>query len=734
MKNTSLASLALAASLVVVGAVSSAAALAASTDSPDARFDVTVVEADWKAVVECANETNGARTAQVTVTRENAAAYGLVVTAESTPVPGGFSLRATVVNESSNWRVVKFFGPDFAVAGANPQTQALYVPQGLGCRVTPLAGTKAPLTPVAQFKPNGWQDSRWFATPDGGLFYGTGSYPAAMGLTMPFLVLGDETGGVYLGRHDPRGTFVRFELAQAKSGQALRARAVHRTPVPPKTRWTSPSTVCRSYAGDWRCATRLYRRWRDAHARRPIDPPDWLKDVTGWLLVIMRQQNEEIIWKYGDMDRLCDLADANGLDMIGLFGWTVGGHDHLYPDYVASDEMGGEDGLRQAIALAHRRGKRICIYANGQLQQVDGSDFWREKGRFIALEDRAGDRHLQFYPKYSNIPRLQFALGCYHATAWRERMTALAYQACGFGADGILYDQLGVMEPWLCYGAGHGHPVPENSHESDRADFLVGLFAELRDRAPGFVLMTEGMHDTIVDTIACFHGCETGCFQTRLSWAPDVTKGADAWTRKYVFDADGRFSADPGTNVPFPELYRYTFPEAMTTVRVPSPLMDRTMANWTLLFGLRTDIELRYAPDRAYAVDGKIPTRDDYRLVCSPPDIGRMRALDRAQAYAGLKAVNDFQRTHANLLLRGRFSDEDGIWVRTSGVVFAKRYDGLDGAAGVLVWNVGAAPADVAIQADGRHPTDAFEPGRGRVDVAEPLAPDTVRLLIFAKP
>ena len=707
---------------------------AGSVGAADACIGVKVVPTAWKAVVERVAETNGARTAQVAVTRETAAAYGIRVTAEATPVDGGFSLTARVANESSDWRIVEFYGPDFAVTGADPRTQALYVPQGLGCRVTPLAKTKAPLTPVEKFKPRGWQDSRWFATPDGGLFYGTGSYPAAMGLSMPFLILGDEAGGLYLGRHDASRTFVRFELAQANGARTLQARAVHRTPVPPKSRWTSPAVVCRSYAGDWHGATRLYRSWYDARARRPIDPPAWLKDVSGWLLVIMRQQNSEIIWKYGDMATLCDIADANGLDMIGLFGWTVGGHDHLYPDYVASDEMGGAEGLRQAIALAHRRGKRICIYANGQLQQVDGSAFWRQSGRFIALEDRAGDRHLQFYPKYANIPRFDFALGCYHAPAWRERMTSLAYQAHGFGADGILYDQLGMMEPWLCYGEGHGHAVPANSHEADRADYLSGLVAELKARAPGFALMTEGLHDTILDSIACFHGCETGCFQTRLSWAPGVTKGADAWTRKYVDAADRRFFDDPGANVVFPELYRYTFPETLTTVRVPSPIMDRTMANWTLLFGLRTDIEMRYAPDRAYAADGRIPTREDYRLVCSPPDIGRMCALDRTQAFAGLKAANDFQRAHADLLLRGRFADEDGLFVRAGGTVYAKRFNGADGAVGVLVWNVSSTAADVAVTADGRHPAGAFEPGRGAVDAAEPLAPDTLRLFRFANP
>ncbi len=673
---------------------------------------------DWTVTLERTDETNGARSAMCVVQgRRQAFAVDeplrarcesltdgtnrwkiAVETSYASVADGGFEGTVRIENHACQWRVIGFAGCTYGLSGVHADRQSLYVPEGLGKRVNPVRAS-ARLREKKSYDPSKWQDAQWFQATDGEVFFGTGWYPGAMGLTMPFVVLADDAQGVYLGQHDSTGAVVRFELSQ--KGGSFRARAVHRVPIEPGATQTVATTVCRRFDGDWRVATGFYRAWRDS-VRRPVEPAEWIRRVSGWLLVILRQQNGEVIWPYGDMARICDIADANGLDMIGLFGWTEGGHDHLYPEYRASDEMGGVEGLKAAIRTAHRRGKRVCLYANGQLQQVDGTDFWRTDGHRIALEDRSGDRHLQHYPKYKDIPKYAFALGCLHAPAWARQMRALAEQACDFGADGILYDQLGMTRPWLCYGAGHGHPVPANSYESERPGFLRQIRAAVARRNPSFALMTEGLHDTIDGVIDCFHGCETGCFQTRLSWEPAFTKGADAWTRAFVSTADARFRADPGVNTVFPELYRLTFPETVTTVRVPSPLADRTMVNWTLLYGLRHDIELRYAPDRSYALEGKIPAREDYEKICSPSDLARMQNMNLCESAEYLRQANAFQKRFAALLLEGRFEDVRGVRVRSPGNVLAKRYRGSDGSVGVLTWNLGSVPVRLSLWIDGR--------------------------------
>lgn len=701
----------------------------------------------WTLTLERADEAEGARSAAMTVyggrqshstvhatgarcerLTDGTNSWNIAVETSYVAVEGGVEATIRIENRSDHWRVVSVAGCETCLTGVRPESMSLYVPEGLGKRVNPLRPT-AKLSDCAKYDESKWQNAQWFRQGKDGLFFGTGWYSGAMGLTLPFVAMADKTHGVYLGQHDPTGRVVRFELSRSSPCADLVARSALRTPIEPGETFVSPKTVCIGFEGDWRRAPKIYRDWQNVN-RPTSSHPDWIREVSGWLLVIMRQQNGEVIWNYSDMSQICDVADANGLDMIGLFGWTEGGHDHLYPDYCVSDEMGGANGLREAIGLAHRRGKRVCLYANGQLQQVDGSTFWQTDGHRIALVDRTGNRHLQQYPKFKNIPKYDFALGCLHAPAWRQRMLSLAEQACDFGADGILYDQLGMTRPWLCYGEGHGHPVPANSYESERPGFIREIRERLLRRNPSFVLMTEGLHDTVADSIACFHGCETGCFQTRLSWESDFTRGADAWTKAYVHEADARFRDDPGVNTVFPELYRLTFPDLVTTVRIPSPLVDRTMVNWTLLYGLRHDIELRYAPDRAYALGEKVPSKYDYSLVCSPPDIARMNRLERQGTAEYLRQANAFQKRFSPLLLKGRYEDEHGVRLKSPGRILAKRYAGTDGTCGVVVWNLDSVPHGLSLEVDGRSPLRAAGLS-GDVPLDAPVGANEIRLLLF---
>lgn len=721
--------------------------LAACANTTEAPVRVIPRPTSWMLTIERTDEAEDARSAAMTVYGErqlhsavNATGarcerltdgtniWDIAVETSYVAVEGGVEATIRIENRSDRWRVVSVSGCETCLTGARPESMSLYVPEGLGKRVNPLRSA-AKLSDCAKYDESKWQNAQWFRQGKDGLFFGTGWYSGAMGLTLPFVAMADERRGFYLGQHDPTGRVVRFELSRSSPCADLVARSVLRTPVGPGEMYVTPKTVCVGFEGDWRMAPKLYRSWQGTN--RPMSShPDWIREVSGWLLVIMRQQNGEVIWNYSDMSQICDVADANGLDMIGLFGWTEGGHDHLYPDYCVSDEMGGANGLREAIGLAHRRGKRVCLYANGQLQQVDGSTFWQTDGHRIALTDRTGSRHLQQYPKFKNIPKYDFALGCLHAPAWRQRMLSLAEQACDFGADGILYDQLGMTRPWLCYGEGHGHPVPANSYESERPGFIREIRERLLRRNPSFVLMTEGLHDTIADSIACFHGCETGCFQTRLSWEPDFTWGADAWTKVYVHEADARFRDDPGINTVFPELYRLTFPDLVTTVRIPSPLVDRTMVNWTLLYGLRHDIELRYAPDRAYVLGEKVPSKDDYSLVCSPPDIARMNHLERQGAAEYLCRANAFQKRFSSLLLKGRYEDEHGLRLKSSGRILAKRYAGADGTCGVMIWNLDSVPHGLSLEVDGMNPQRAAGLS-GDVPLDAPVDANEIRLFLF---
>ena len=174
-------------------------------------------------------------------------------------------------------------------------------------------------------------------------------------------------------------------------------------------------------------------------------------------------------------------------------------------------------------------------------------------------------------------------------------------------------------------------------------------------------------------------------------------------------------------------MLRYTYPEVCSTIRFPSPLVDRPMVNYTLAFGLRYEIESRYIPDRDYLLDGRIPAVEDYGLVLSKPDISRVRTLPPRETAEYLKKAAAFQKRNAALLMTGTFTDTEGFEFSGLGVV-AKGFK-AGGLLGVLLWNTTDKPAAFTLSVPKASLTSASEPEKDNVDAFSELAPQSVRLL-----
>ena len=618
------------------------------------------------------------------------------VALEAVETADGWTVTGRVANKGKG-RVTAFEGPVFEGLPVDKARSGFYVPDGFGRRVSSFALVAGPKRPVG-----------WKPVGDGAFLYETGTYPGRH-LTMPWVALDDGKAGASVMVLDPVAHVKRFTLRYRPAQDRASVAPRHQLFIEPGQTWTLPAVSFARHAGDWHAAARKYRAWYDT-VRKVDGFPAWTKRVNGWLLVILKQQNEEIFWPYGDFDKLADYADQLGLDMIGLFGWTVGGHDHLYPDYDPCPKMGGRDALVKGIKLLQKRGKRVCIYANGQLQHVGATKFWEQYGKDNTLIRQDGRMAVLHYHKYRDIPDYDFALACLHAKPWYDRMLALARQANDLGADGILYDQLGVLPPNACYGKGHGHPVPAWCYAEERAAFVARIAAEMRKANPEFVLMTEGVHDSVMDSVAFFHGCTYGVRRVSATSLARSRLG----------------SRNPGGE--WPELIRYTFPELATTVRIPTPIVDRPMLNYTVAFGLRHDVELRYGPDRVYVETGNVST--NYGTVINKPNFDIMKSAPKHKLVGYMKAISDFQHANADLLLEGRFVDTEGFSFAGKGCL-AKRFTGAKGS-GVIVWNMGKKPAAVTVTGLGA-PTAVTEPGAGAVKADAPLAPDTLRLYRFPR-
>ncbi len=207
---------------------------------------------------------------------------------------------------------------------------------------------------------------------------------------------------------------------------------------------------------------------------------------------------------------------------------------------------------------------------------------------------------------------------------------------------------------------------------------------------------------------------------------PDVSWAFPATANEIVSWAKG----GPAVST-FPEMFRYTFPEAMSTVRVATPMIGRAMANYVCAYGLRYEIESRYAPDVRYLRENRVPEVEEYREVLSPPDVGMMRATPPEEAAAYLQKIIEFQRSHADLLWQGRFVDEEGFALQ-GGPLVAKAFRSGD-RLGVVVWNPGERPVPYRLSVPGTRLVSASQPERENVDASSELPPQSVRLLVWEK-
>ncbi|MBR2839286.1 MAG: hypothetical protein IKE55_10910 [Kiritimatiellae bacterium] len=625
------------------------------------------------------------------------------------PAGGTRVATASVRNGTRDWRVRRLYVRPFARALPDG-FEAIYYSSGLGVRVSNMPSA-ADGSVAHAWKRAAREDgeNRYRFRTKGFIHPDSFVYPCWT-TTMQYLALAAAGGGVYWGCHDPSFAAKRILPLYDPARRELVHEVGYDLMLDPGREWRMAPNVEVEYRGSWHEAAKIYRRWFRS-VQRPR--PDMPKEMTGQVLCILKQQNGEIVWPYGEIDALVDVAKAHGLDWIGLFGWTVGGHDHLYPDYDPDPAQGGRDALVSGLRRIHERGLKCYLYANGQLQERDATDWWRTTGRHNAIVMPDGTTFKETWHKFSDAPAHTFDLGCLRAKPWRDRMLALARQAGDFGADGILYDQLGNSLPKPCYGRGHGHAPGQMAFAEDTEAFLRFIRDGMEKSRPGFLLLTEGLGDTFSDTIALYHGMCIGAYP--FFHGPNVKLRLSG-------------GANDGVDY-FPEMFRYTFPEIVSTCRNNNPFIDRFGANYGAIFGLKHEIEVRYRPDRVYVETGRYPGDDAYSNVLGKPAIDRMRDTDQRTAQKYLKSVCDFQRRWSKYLLEGMFRDTDGCPV--SGMT-AKRFEAEDGTSAVLLWNVLDRPV-APVLAPGTAVAAADSPEGACADPLAPVAPDSLRVVVLGK-
>ena len=195
------------------------------------------------------------------------------------------------------------------------------------------------------------------------------------------------------------------------------------------------------------------------------------------------------------------------------------------------------------------------------------------------------------------------------------------------------------MPPYPCFDESHPHPMdkPSLSHAQGRVRLHKRIRAQV-DSHENYAYMTEQVTDVHSQFPDCLHGI--GSFPG--------AKGT---------------GADGSGPLMMPEMFRFTFPQTLITLRNPNPSVSRRFANYALLYGYKLEMELRYFTDKEYILDDE---GNEDRIYVK--QLARLR-LD-----------------HGDYLLEGRFLAQEGLY-NGNEQVKAALFERADGCRAAVLWN-----------------------------------------------
>lgn len=390
--------------------------------------------------------------------------------------------------------------------------------------------------------------------------------------TMSWMGIQSDKYFLYLGRHDER-TRACCLLSAIQPREATVPRLVSSICHYPfvtkgETISTAPCVVTMA-EGDWRIGSDIYGTFARSSFYHPVKPREWVRGMTGWQRIILRHQFGEIFWKYSDLPRLYLEGKKYGLDTLLVFGWWRGRFDNGYPHYEVDPELGGEEGLKAAIAEVRRLGGHVILYNNGILIDKK-TEFYRLHHTEAARIDIDGNEYEDHYKFENNGTVLRnygyksFVDACHATEIWCRTMIDNGKQKMSFGPDSIFFDQVGGRSK-LCFNPEHKH----GNRPDDEMVYRRENLRRIRATCTGEIALgTECTNDAASCEVDYLHGCDFG--------------------NSY------RSSKNAPTKMQFPQMFRRTFPEIIMSNRHIHDCREgfRDDLNHAFIQGCRFDVAI----------------------------------------------------------------------------------------------------------------------------------------------
>jgi len=419
--------------------------------------------------------------------------------------------------------------------------------------------------------------------------------------SMSWFTLNNGEEGVYIGAHDTSLMSKCLSVMAHRDG-ALSAAVILYPFVKAGEVWASPPTVVRLYRGDWHQAARTYRAWADTWMKPPA-PPAWIRRAPGWVKVFGKSQHGHIRQVYSDFPKQLKRSQAVGMNVLHCFGWVTQGFDNRYPHYSPDEVMGGEEGLKQALAEVKAEGGHMILYTQGQLIDPTTEFYQGGQGKRTVVRDIWGYEYREQYAQFAEGTLLSqwrnkwFGVACPLAPGWIDRLASQFDMVSALGAQGILYDQMGGMPPYICFSDEHDHEKPSLAVGPGKVRNMRRLRDLIKGQDPDFAFVIELVTDCYCEYVDIIHAHGIG------------------------------FCPGPES---FGELFRYTFPEPVITNRADVQQERQKHLGFAFSLGLRFDASIR----------------DD---------------VDRPEVAAYLMRLCELRNSYPELLLEGRFVDNEGF-------------------------------------------------------------------------
>lgn len=465
---------------------------------------------------------------------------------------------SATVDNHSGYTIADVYLPDLGGIGGLGQPDRhddLYWPQGLGKRLENFSATLSP-------RQDGFQNLsvavNRLQNPYIELIYPSWG-------SMDWCTLNNGERGIYLAANDPEVSLGSIQAGKRfVHGNGLFFALDKYAFVRPGETWKSADYVTSFYQGDWHVAADKYRAFLKTW--RPVrEKPDWVRNLQGMFLVIMHQQYGDVLWQYKDLPWLLEQARKNGMDTLGVFGWTEGGHDNQYQEFRPAEAMGGRDALRDALNEVKQQHGNTILYLQGHLIDPTTPEY-PNAVKDYAARNIWGTPYYEEYSKFSessfmrNFSRKTFTPACADAPGWIDLLKEKGSETMALGPTGVIYDQVGGMTPYPCFNTGLNNKPPYAAVQG-RLRLLDALRSNLRAQQSDAGFMAEIPNDAFSQYLDIVHCAGTSC--------------------QYEKEA-------------FPDLFRYTVPDVILTARHPATRPEPVQVNYAFTYGLRFELEVRY--------------------------------------------------------------------------------------------------------------------------------------------